>query len=80
MIFTSPQECDSAVLNHGINVKFLPDPDSAPDHSLLQTSTFDGCGELKDDMVMLVNTFLDAPTQACHKQAQQPALIDWASL
>ena len=29
---------------------------------------------------MLVNTFLHAPTQACHKQAQQPALIDWASL
>ena len=29
---------------------------------------------------MLLNTFLDAPNQACHQYAQQLALIDWTSL
>ena len=60
MVFTSPQESDPTVLDHLINVELL-------DQSLLQESTFDEFGELKDHMAMLLNTFLDVPTQVCHK-------------
>ena len=45
----------------------LPAPDSDPDQSLLQNSTFDEFGELKELAVMLLNTFLDASLHACHK-------------
>ena len=76
VVFTSPQEWDPTVLNHRINLKLLPDTDSAPDQSRLQESTFDEYGHLKDSVSMLFNTFTDAPTQACHEQAQQPASID----
>ena len=80
VVFTSPQQWDLTVLNHKISLELLPAPDSAIDQSLLQESTFDEFGELKGCVVMLLNIFLDASTQACHKQAQQLALINWASL
>ena len=67
VVFTSPQEWDPTVLDQGNNLELLPDPASAPDQSFLQESTFDEFGELKHCMIMLLNTFLDAPTQACHK-------------
>ena len=80
VVFTSPQEWDQNVLDHGINLELLPDPDSAPDQYLLQEFSFDEFGEPKESIVMLLNTLLDAPTQECHKQTQKPALINWVSL
>ena len=53
---------DLTVIHHGINLELFPAPDSAADRSLLQESTFDELGELKEHMAMLLNTF-----QACHK-------------
>ena len=80
MVFTSPQKWDLTVLDHRINLELLPDPDSVPGQYLLQEPIIDEFGELKDHVVMLLHTFLDASTQACNKQADQLASINWASL
>ena len=77
MIFASPQEWDLTVLDHGINLELLPAL------VLLLTNV-----SFKNLLLMSLGSCknvrsccsLDAPTKACHKQAQQAVLINQASL
>ena len=52
VVFTSPQEWDQTLLDHGISTDLLEDIDTSSDDSLLDDTLFDEFGEMNQQVVM----------------------------